>query len=390
MHVLMVIASISRCAAGVGVSVRSLSQQLRNHGRVSVLSIRDEFTEVDQGAWQPPAPLVFGWHGPRWFGYSAALEKAMREVPCDLIHSHGLWMYPDLAARRTAQWADVPLLVSPHGMLDPWALRNSGWKKRLAGRLFTNKTLHTATCIHALCESEYHSIREYGLRNPVCVIPNGVDLPSDVARPEDSLGRIRMEDTRKTVLFIGRIHAKKGLENLVKAWAAVKSKEYPNNGWRLVVAGNDQLGHEGRLKSMVRDLALERDVVFPGPLRGSEKEAALAQADAFVLPSYSEGLPIAVLEAWAHGLPVVMTRQCNLPEGFTAGAALEVQPHPLSIAEGLERLFSMDQRELRAAGERGRTLVESRFTWPMLAGWMMDVYRWLLGEGPQPDCVRLS
>jgi glycosyltransferase involved in cell wall biosynthesis len=386
----MVVASISRCAAGVGVSVRDLCEQLRSYCRVSVLSIRDEFTEMDKGVWQPPEPLVFGWHGPRWFGYSPALRKAMREIPCDLIHSHGLWMYPDLAARQAAQQADVPMLVSPHGMLDPWALRNSGWKKSLAGRLFTDKTLHGAACIHALCESEYDSIREYGLRNPVCIIPNGVDLPGDVATPEDSVSRAAMDDTRKTALFMGRIHAKKGLENLVKAWAAVKSKRYPNNGWRLVVAGNDQLGHEDRLKCMVHDLALERDVVFTGPLWGRDKEMALAQADAFVLPSFSEGLPIAVLEAWAHRLPVVMTRQCNLPEGFTAGAALEVQPHQLSIAEGLERLFSMERQELRTAGERGRALVESRFTWPALAAQMMDVYRWLLGRGPQPGCVRLD
>jgi len=390
MHVLMVVASISRCAAGVGVSVRNLSEQLRHHSRVSVLSIRDEFTEMDQGAWQLPRPTVFGWHGPRWFGYSPAFEKATREVPCDLIHSHGLWMYPDLAARQAARRADVPMLVSPHGMLDPWALRNSGWKKRLAGRLFTDKTLHSAACIHALCESEYHSIREYGLRNPVCVIPNGVDLPSDVAASDDSASLAGMDGARKTMLFMGRIHAKKGLENLVKAWAAAKSKRYANSRWRLVIAGNDQCGHEGRLKAMVRDLALERDVVFTGPLRGRDKETALARADAFVLPSFSEGLPIAVLEAWAHRLPVVMTRQCNLLEGFTAGAALEVRPHPLSIAEGLERLFSMERQELRAAGERGRALVESRFTWPALAARMMNVYQWLLGEGPQPDCVRLS
>ncbi len=390
MHVVMVVASISRCAAGVGVSVRSLSEQLRKDCCVSVLSVRDEFTDMDKETWRSPEPRVFGWHGPRWFGYSPALEKAVRRMSCDVIHTHGLWMYPDLAARRAAQRAGVPLLVSPHGMLDAWALRNAAWKKRLAGRLFTDKTLHGAACIHALCESEYCSIRQYGLRNPICIIPNGVALPGNIGRPESSTSSARTDDIRKTVLFMGRIHEKKGLENLVKAWAALKSDRRMNNGWRLVITGNDQLGYEDRLKRMVRDLALERDVLFTGPLLGDEKEAVLARADAFVLPSYSEGLPMAVLEAWAHRLPVMMTRECNIPEGFEAGAALEVRPHPESIAEGLRRLFAMDSQELRTIGDRGRVLVESRFSWPAAAARMTSVYRWLLAGGPHPDCVRLN
>ena len=390
MHVIMVIASVSRHAAGVGVSVRGLCERLRKDCRISVLSVKDEFSELDRGAWEPLEPLLFDYHGPRQIGYAPKLKRAMQAMSCDLIHNHGLWMYPDLAARQAAQRADVPLVVSPHGMLDAWALHNSAWKKRLAGWLFTNRTLHHAACLHALCESEYHSIREYGLKNPVCVIPNGVDLPSDAETPKPASNHGRADDTRKTVLFMGRIHAKKGLENLVKAWGAVKSRRYPNNGWRLVITGGDQLGHEDWLKRMVCDLALERDVLFTGLLQGRDKEAALTRADAFVLPSYSEGLPIAVLEAWAHHLPVVMTSQCNLPEGFAARAALEVRPEPQSIAEGLLRLFSMTPQERRAAGDRGRALVESRFTWPAVAEQMMNVYRWLRRGGPQPDCVRLN
>jgi glycosyltransferase involved in cell wall biosynthesis len=385
MHVVMVVASISRCAAGVGVSVRGLCQQLRRDCCVSVLSVKDRFSEVDKEAWQAVQPLLFDWHGPRRFGYSPALKEVMYRMSFDLIHNHGLWMYPDLAARQAAQRANVPLLVSPHGMLDAWALRNSAWKKRLAGRLFSNRTLRRAACIHALCESEYHSIREYGLKSPVCIIPNGVDLPKDsVPNPR------RTDEAGRILLFMGRIHAKKGLGNLVNAWAAVRSRRYPNNGWRLVIAGDDQLGQQDKLKCLVRALALEREVVFTGPLRDSDKEAALARADAFVLPSYSEGLPIAVLEAWTYRLPVVMTRECNIPEGFAAGAALEVQPHPQSIAQGLERLFAMDREQLHAMGNRGRALVESKFTWPTVAAQMMDVYRWLLDQGPQPDCVRLN
>lgn len=381
MHVIMVLASMSRHAAGVGVSVRGLCEQLRRDCCVSVLAVEDEFSQRDKGAWLPLEPRVFDPCGPRQFGYAPELGRTLRTVSCDLIHSHGLWMYPDIAVRRAAQWLHVPLVVSPHGMLDGWALRHAAWKKKLAGQLFTNRALHHAACLHALCESEYRSIREYGLTSPVCVIPNGVDLPDDAApRPADDAG--------KTLLFLGRIHPKKGLENLLRAWAAARGLGDSHDGWRLMIAGDGPSGHERRLRDMARDLAVERNVVFRGPLQGHGKQAALAQADAFVLPSHSEGLPMAVLEAWAHRVPVVMTRECHLPEGFAVGAALEVRPEPESIAAGLQRLFSMDRRQLRAAGEKGRALVERRFTWPTVASAMADVYRWLRSGGPQPDCVR--
>jgi poly(glycerol-phosphate) alpha-glucosyltransferase len=128
-------------------------------------------------------------------------------------------------------------------------------------------------------------------------------------------------------------------------------------------------------------------VHFIGPMYGQEKEAAFSHADAFVLPSYSEGLPMAVLEAWSYRLPVLMTPECNIPEGFAKDAAVRIRPDPDSVTRGLQQLVAVPVHERTEMGERGRSLVEERFTWPRVAEQMHHVYRWMLGEAGQPDCV---
>jgi poly(glycerol-phosphate) alpha-glucosyltransferase len=150
------------------------------------------------------------------------------------------------------------------------------------------------------------------------------------------------------------------------------------------VAGGDEDGETARLEEQVARSRLGGSVLFPGPLFGPAKEAAFWNASALVLPSLDEGLPLAVLEAWAHRLPVLMTPQCNLPEGFTAGAALPADPDPQSLAAALHELMGMTEAERKEMGGRGRELASARFGWPRLAAEMAQVYRWLLGGGSPP------
>ena len=132
------------------------------------------------------------------------------------------------------------------------------------------------------------------------------------------------------------------------------------------------------------------DILFHGPAFGDEKKELLNSADAFILPSLSEGLPMSVLEAWAYGLPVVMTPECNLPEGFDAGAAVRITTGLEGVAGGLDELFSMSDSDLRSMGARGRELVRGRFTWQTVATQMREVYEWTLGAGAAPSCVRIK
>jgi len=303
------------------------------------------------------------------------LAGALRSEGLELLHTHGLWMYASIASMR---WSGgrKPYIISPHGMLDSWALRNSAWKKKLAGWAYENRHLRGAACLHALNDAEARSIRDYGLRNPICIIPNGVELPDEFGRGS---GR------PKVCLFLGRLHPKKGLAELIRAWAAV-----PHDGWTLAIAGWGEAGYVAQLETLAASLGVSGSVSFLGPRFGKEKHELLDTASAFVLPSFSEGLPMAVLEAWSYGLPVAMTPECNIPEGFEAGAAVRIEPTVDSVAAGLEKLFAMDDGRLRDMGTRGRRLVEKRFTWPRVAAEMIKVYEWVLGRGPQPACVQLS
>jgi poly(glycerol-phosphate) alpha-glucosyltransferase len=282
--------------------------------------------------------------------------------------------------------------------LDAWALKNSKWKKRIASLLFKTKQLKQTTCFRALCQAEADAIRTYGLRQRIEVVPNGVELPEGLTT----------EDTESTegikrLLFLGRIHPKKGLVGLLKAWAEIqkpKSGIKNSRDWQLVIAGWYLGGLGGELKALCGELGLTvvqrskhvpcsttaqeaegAGVVFYGPAFGVEKEQLLRSADAFVLPSLSEGLPMSVLEAWAYGLPVVMTPECNLPEGFVSGAALEIRNEAMGNSkwDGLRQMLDMSDSDRIEMGRRGRQLVEEKFTWPKVAAQMKQLYEEILG-----------
>jgi poly(glycerol-phosphate) alpha-glucosyltransferase len=383
------VSSLSRQAGGLHDGVRRLAQSMKAAvaGEIHVLAMIDEHTASDVSAWSPVKTQVYPVHGPRAFGYAPRLKKALFALDLDILQLHGLWMYPTVAALAWHRRTGRPFLVNPHGMLDEWAVKNSRWKKRIAGWSYENASLRQAACIRALCASEAKSIRAYGLRNPVCVIPYGIDLPAACpACMPPWAGRI--ESGKKVLLYLGRLHPKKGLLNLLRAWAEVRNLAWPEAGsWELAIAGWDQNGHEAELKTLARELGLVRNVHFLGPQFGETKASAYHHADAFVLPSFSEGLPMVILEAWAHGRPALMTPACNLPEGFRAEAAIPIETGVHNIVGGLEVLFSMNQQERRAMGARGRELVAARFTWLASAAAMGAVQEWILDSGPRPSCV---
>ena len=381
MKTLCVMDWVSRTNGGIFEAERRLQQLLHTKMGigVEVIGLRDAKTDADLPAWAPLVPTACAVRGLSSFGYAPEFSRALMNSHADLAYVAGLWKYPMMAAQRWSRAARKPLVIAPHGMLEPWAVRHSGWKKKAAGWLFQNAQLRDAACLRALCPPEVDSFRAYGLRNPVAVVPNGVDLPSltDVPprHPKFPVGR-------KVLLYLGRIHDKKGLAPLLSGWAQTRdaAKE-----WTLAIAGWDQGGHEGELKRQANELGL--DVLFLGPQFGADKDACYASCDAFVLPSFSEGLPMVVLEAWARAKPVLMTPACNLPEGFAAGAALRIEPDSAGIAQGLRTLFEMSSDDRRIMGSKGRTLAESKFDWRMVAAQMAEVYRWVLGGGAKPASV---
>lgn len=385
----VVTGSASRQAGGLFQSVRRLSQTLQATGaKVSVYALHDTDSEADAAAWGDLPPQLFDPLGPATLGYGRGMTDALVAGGHDLVHQHGIWQLLSCSVGAWRKRTDRPVVISPRGMLDPWAVNNSAWKKRLAAALFERANLSGAACIHALCDAEREAIRAYGITGPVAVVPNGVD-PAVGDRPalEPSWAG-RIPDGAKVMLFLSRVHPKKGLAPLIEAMAAAAGPDAAR--WHLVVAGWDQGDHQAELEALVDARGLNRRVHFVGPVFGEEKRASLAAADAFVLPSFSEGLPMAVLEAWAFRLPVLMTQQCNLPEGAEHGAAIEVLPVAADLTEGLLRLAAMPDGELAEMGRNGRALVEARFGWDTIGDRMADVYRWACGGGAAPACVEAS
>lgn len=421
MHTICLLESVSRSDGGIFEAECALQKELHlGQGvQVDVVGMEDRFSSEDASRWLPLKPKAVKVKGPGAFGYSPDLLPVLNPK-ADLLYAATLWKYPSWAALQWAERTGKPMMVAPHGSLDAWALRNAVWKKRIAAALFKNRQLNKAACLRALCQSEADAFRAYGLTQPIAIIPNGVEIPEgDLKKPE--AGNLKPETGgRKTLLFLGRIHPKKGLPNLIRAFAQSRgSRVEGREPWQLVIAGWDQGGHEAELiqlceelglKSAVTDAeqrpgqlklkiegerraldarhsSLDSAVLFFGPAFGRDKEDLLRNVDAFVLPSFSEGLPMSVLEGWSYGLPVVMTPECNLPEGFAADAAIRIETSAESIAEGLSTLFSMNDADLMTMGAKGRGLVEERFTWKSVASQMREVYDWMLGGGVAPSSV---
>ena len=270
----------------------------------------------------------------------------------------------------------IKKIISPHGMLDSWALKNSRFKKIISLMLFERKNLRTADCIHALCEKELQDIKKIVSDVPIAIIPNGVYLPI--------LKNNKLKNNEvKRLLFLGRIHPKKGLTNLLKAWEEVSKIKK----WELVIAGVDENGYESYLKKLSIEKNIYKSVKFVGPVFGKEKENLLLSADAFILPSFSEGLPMSVLEAWSYKLPVIMTPECNLEIGFQKGAAIEIDTTVIGITNGILELLEYDNLELIKKGVIGYELVRKDFTWDIVSEKMEKVYLWLSGLNDKPDFV---
>ena len=382
--------SVSRRGGGLFDSVRGLAQSLQLHQGVGteVIGLSDGFTEADISLWDPVRVKTYPVLGPHKFGYSPQILRHLFKAEAELVHVHGLWTYISVASLKWSIRTGNPLIISTHGMLNPRALQISAWKKKIAAWLYEGKHLRGAACIRALCEAEAKVIRMYGLRNPIAVIPNGIDIPkvSRTNAPPWS-GRIGGQD--KVILYLGWLHPNKGVENLIRAWNEVcRRNDSKSKNWHLSIAGWDKNGYEQMMRKNVQEYGL-KNIHFLGPKFGEEKAAMFSHSDAFILPSLSEGMPMTILEAWAYGLPVVMTEECNLPGGFLAGAAIKIGPEPDHIYRGLMELFSMSDDQRREMGERGRNLVEQRFGWKKISTDMRLVYEWMLGLGEKPDFVQV-
>jgi glycosyltransferase involved in cell wall biosynthesis len=321
--------------------------------------------------------------GVELLGPEIDLESSIRSA--DVVHFHGLWQSHTRRGAREARLANVPYIVAAHGMAEPWALRHKALKKKIYTALVEGKNLRRASCLHALSRPEVGHLRALAPRTPVALVPNGVDLqPFDDLPPRSKLETEFPELEGKFVLlFFGRLHVKKGLDLLATALASVK-RDHPN--LQILLAGNDD-GALAPFLAQAEALGVASQVTVVGHVSGERAREVWAAADAFVLPSYSEGFSMAILEALACRLPALVTTACHFPELASADGGIIVEPTAEAVTTGLRDLLerSVDERSQLAANGRG--LVESRYTWDQQAGRLASVYDWVMGGGPAPEAV---
>ncbi|BDG09654.1 glycosyltransferase [Anaeromyxobacter paludicola] len=305
---------------------------------------------------QDGVPVTFfpAWGRSRAF-FSPALGAALlrRAGEFDLVHAHMMWAFPGIAAARAAERAKVPYVLTPHGSLDPWALRQRRLEKRLFLALLEGRTLRRAAAVHFTAEAERAAAPAWARALPSFVVGNTVD-----PAPFAAVGEEAVRAASRDVLVLGRIHPMKGLDLLVPAFRQVLARE---PGARLVVAGPDEAGHQAEVEALCARAGIAARVTFTGLLDAAGRARALARAALLAAPSYRENFGMAVAEAMAAGLPVVVSDKVNIAgEIAAAGAGAVVPCDPAPLAEALAGLLG-DPARRAAMGARGRALVRARW-----------------------------
>lgn len=371
-----IVPSINNESSGPSYSVVALCRALESTGIDTSLAVLDASNAVKELGFINSFPTT---SPPVRLGRSPQMRKWLRESAksgrIDVMHNHSLWMMPNVYSCNAVKGTDVPLIVSPRGTMSEWAMSSGSKMKRLFWPLLQRPALANVTCFHATAESEYEDIRRLGFKQPVAIIPNGIDLP-DVCKTN--------RGPKRTLLFLGRIHPVKGLDMLLPAWEAVQNR-FPD--WQLRVVGPDNIGYLDKMKELARQLGLKR-IEFTGPLMGNAKTQAYADADLFILPTYSENFGMTVAEALAAGTPAIVTK--GAPWGGLnekgAGQWIDIGVAPLLAC--LEQMLGMPRADLDAMGLNGRNWMVKDYSWADIARRTAETYSWVLGEACVPDFVR--
>jgi len=386
--VVHVVADLHRRSGGPSRTVVQLTDSLAKHLDMDILVLSQCFVGdpgmqsdagVDRREIESPSRHALSLGLP----LRRALRTLAQVKPPALIHSHGMWSPVNHWAAVLARQRGIPLILQPRGMLEPWALSQKALKKRIAMALYQRQDIDGATLFVVTAAMEFESIRALGIRQPIAVIPNGV-LFSTAISPSDGTGSPLREEPEHSVLFLSRVHPKKGVLDLLHAWAVVAPQ-----GWRLKIAGPDEGGHLAAVMALARALNIDHAVDYLGDLDAAAKSRVYENADLFVLPTYSENFGVVVAEALSHALPVITTRGAPWAdlETYECGWWIDIGVDPL--VDALREAIALSDEGRQAMGRRGRAYVQ-RYDWADIAGQMIDVYKWILGQVAIPDCVRLD
>lgn len=382
MKVVHIVASIDDEAAGPSVSAPRLAEaQSRAGARASLATVADwkegcageaRIAHTRYRASFPHIPVVRG------LAASNAMRRALLDQAhsADIFHTHGLWLMPNIYPADAARRGGGAFVISPRGMLAGAALEFSAARKRIVWALAQKRAAETAALFHATSEQEARDIRAMGLAAPIVVAANGVDVP-------EIIQETRSRSDERTILHLGRVHPKKGLQHLVRAWAEIEPEAH---SWRLRIVGPSELHHADELRALAAQLGLQR-VSIEGALYGAEKTAAYRDASLFVLPSLNENFAMTVAEALSVGTPVISTKGAPWSGLEREECGWWVECGPAALAGALRQAVSLPSERLAQMGARGRAWMERDFSWDRTARLVLDAYAWVKGTGPKPAAI---
>lgn len=383
LHIVQTVGSIAERSGGPARTIRDLSEALARQGaRVTLVAGHDPVH--DDALLPPDKALVTTLLVPvrRRYGlphYDFTTAVAGLSGKPAVLHDNGIWSPSNIGAAAAARRLGIPLVISPHGMMEPWAMAYRRGRKTVAWSLYQRRILRQARGLCATARSEAGPIRARFPATPVAVIPNGVACPADV--PDR---RHREAATARTLFYMSRIHPKKNLATLIDAWTGLAAR-FPD--WTLRIAGPDELGHSVELQRKIAAMGLQQSVRIEGAVPEAAKAAAFADADLFILPTLSENFGIVVAEALAEGVPAIVSNGAPWESLVTEGCGWFTGTDVASIGAAMAEAMALTPEARRQMGVRGHAHVRRDFGWDGIAARTLAFYQWLLHGGPVPDFV---
>ncbi len=382
MKILMVIPAVGNVYGGPTKIVLELAQSVGNLGHDV-----DIVTTPANGPTNLDVPL-YKWINEKnyriqYFNYwdiadykiSLSLTKWLFQhvTDYDLVHTNAVFSYPVLPAHWACQFHKVPYIMTPHGMLEPWAMSYKAEKKRLYYNILEKPALKKAAAIQITGSPEAKSIKSYGIETPMIFVANGIHRHDceTLANPEVFYQEFPHTRNKTLIIFLARIDPKKGLDLLAKAFSQVYA-QFPQS--HVIIAGPDNTGFLPTVQNYFAEAGCLEAVTFTGMLTGAIKYAALAAARVYIAPSYSEGFSMSVLEGMAAGLPCVITTGCNFPEAGLAKAVYIVKVDAKEIAQQLIDCLKNPQLA-KETGDRARQLIMEQYTWERIALNLQNAYK---------------
>ena len=377
MKILQVIPRVLRPSAGPSYSVLRLCEHLLYENQLTLIST-DKKKDGEDFEYLKTFPISLGLDK---LGYSPKMHKwiaqSLESKKIDIIHPHSLWMMHTIYPTWEASKFDIPIMCSPRGTLSREAFKRGSKIKKIFWPLLQLPALKKTNIFHATSESEKEDIRRFGFKQPIAVIPNGIDIGDKLTTRKKKLNKL---------LFLGRLHPIKGIDILLESWKQVQST-FPD--WELEIAGPDIYGYLDKLKKIHDDLKLER-VIFSGEVKNHEKSFKYQSADVFILPSHSENFGVAVAEALSAGLPCIVSKGAPWKSLEEKNAGWWVSNNIDHVVKILRLVLSLKNETLKEMGSNGRSWMQSDFNWMKITRMMNQTYQWVLERKDKPDFVYLK